>query len=380
MNLKDGARGDDDLLANGIIVDPGAAAFNPAPVVDPIAGPETGVPHQSLDFSTDFTDLGNETHLAAIDWGDGAVEQDVVQEGDGGGVAFGSHAYDRPGVYIVSIEVTDEFGNTAGVQTQVFITQFTLLADLLDPQKKILTVGGTQWNDKLSFRSLSRGRTIDAYENRSRLGRFVQSELSRIVVFAGEGTDRVIVDRRINISTELRGGPGNDVIVGGSGIDLLDGGPGNDRLYGSRGNDVLRGGPGNDALVGGSGDDLLDGGSERDRLYGQWGNDILLGTAGNDALYGGSGRDVLIGGADSDRLSGSWGQDVLIGGTTLYDNDDSALASIMALWTSRDSYADRVARLSSPIAAPYLRNGETVLDDGMRDRVFGSLGYDWILP
>ena len=29
LNLKDWVRGDDDLLANGVIVDPGAAAFNP---------------------------------------------------------------------------------------------------------------------------------------------------------------------------------------------------------------------------------------------------------------------------------------------------------------------------------------------------------------
>ncbi|NKC30227.1 calcium-binding protein [Falsiroseomonas selenitidurans] len=55
----------------------------------------------------------------------------------------------------------------------------------------------------------------------------------------------------------------------------------------------LRGGAGNDSLVGLAGADTLDGAG---------GNDTLSGGAGEDVLIGGTGRDRLTGGADADRF------------------------------------------------------------------------------
>lgn len=160
----------------------------------------------------------------------------------------------------------------------------------------------------------------------------------------------------------VRGGAGDDVLVGDSGGVVLSGGAGNDILLGGGADDVLTGGAGNDLLVGGGGNDQvvetmpsallitltntsLNGGAdtgvdqlsgiEGASLVGGIGNDVirataftlgpvtLSGSAGNDKLYGGTqgdlligdnGKDRLFGGAGNDRLNGGNGNDVLNGG------------------------------------------------------------------
>ncbi len=174
----------------------------------------------------------------------------------------------------------------------------------------------------------------------------------------------------------LRGGSGNDLLIGDKDADYLDGGNDNDYLYGGSGNDVLVGGKGQDYLYGGSDDDILIAGDmnikkdnqkweeitslnqnkqdintanfEQDKktnkLYGDAGNDLLIGDKGNDyldggddndylyggkgndTLIGGSGDDYLVGGQDSDRLEGGEGYDKYIiknddGADTIYDSD-----------------------------------------------------------
>ncbi len=101
------------------------------------------------------------------------------------------------------------------------------------------------------------------------------SKVSGFEVNAGGGNDTVTLAREVPVGVTLRGGPGNDTLVGGSGNDKLLGGPGNDTLIG---------GPGNDILIGGSGDDKL------------------IGGPGNDVLRGGPGRDTLIGGPGENEL------------------------------------------------------------------------------
>ena len=79
------------------------------------------------------------------------------------------------------------------------------------------------------------------------------------------------------LSTEARGGPGNDHLIGGTdhdtqyggpGDDLLDSGKGQDWLYGEDGNDLLVAGPATgdygDSLNPGRGSDTIDGGGEYD--------------------------------------------------------------------------------------------------------------------
>lgn len=94
-------------------------------------------------------------------------------------------------------------------------------------------------------------------------------------VNTGAGKDSVVMGRTVPVPATIRGGEGDDVLVGGAAADKLIGGPGNDELIGRGGNDVLQGGPGDDVLIGGPG------------------NDILQGGPGQNTLVGGSGKNVV---------------------------------------------------------------------------------------
>jgi ELWxxDGT repeat protein len=94
----------------------------------------------------------------------------------------------------------------------------------------------------------------------------------------------------------VRGGSGNDVIVGGS--NTYGG-----NLYGGPGNDTLKGGNTYDSLAGEAGNDVLIAGSFQ---YGQ----NLDGGGGNDMLRGGAGNDnfnTIDGGIDT--VTGGGGDD-----------------------------------------------------------------------
>jgi Ca2+-binding RTX toxin-like protein len=113
---------------------------------------------------------------------------------------------------------------------------------------------------------------------------------------------------------ELRGGPGNDVIIGGpdkdlildrAGVDLLIGRGGSDYLaeYDKRvdpQSDVLRGGAGQDTLTSFRGADQLQGGAGNDVLSDRWGDNIHRGGSGNDLFETGVGDDALFGGSGTD--------------------------------------------------------------------------------
>jgi Ca2+-binding RTX toxin-like protein len=95
-------------------------------------------------------------------------------------------------------------------------------------------------------------------------------------VNAGGGDDTVIVAAEVPTAVTLRGGPGNDRLVGGANSDKLIGGSGDDTLVGRALHDALFGGPGNDRLFGGSGSDVLNGGPGEDELFGGSGNNHLV--------------------------------------------------------------------------------------------------------
>jgi Ca2+-binding RTX toxin-like protein len=121
--------------------------------------------------------------------------------------------------------------------------------------------------------------------------------------------DAVVVNNAdslaITIPATVRGGDGDDRIVGTAEPDDLRGGPGEDTISGLDGNDTIVGGEGDDYLSGQSGNDLIQGGD---------GGDTLSGAAGNDTLYGGVGSDELRGGRGGDFLFGEDGNDNLDGG------------------------------------------------------------------
>ena len=95
------------------------------------------------------------------------------------------------------------------------------------------------------------------------------------------------------------------------GVERLRGGRGNDVLVGNNTQNVIVGGRGNDVIRGLGGDDQL--GADvsrvrttsrrtRDSINGGSGQDRIFGSGGADSLNGGSGADVVKGGRGGDRI------------------------------------------------------------------------------
>ena len=181
---------------------------------------------------------------------------------------------------------------------------------------------------------------VELGDGNDRLSLNVESAES--VLRGGDGNDRILGGNFVWFPEYLVGGRGNDVLRGRSGVDILNGGPGADtfiealvggrgndvlggtttnfdglrlvgmHLEGRRGNDVLRGGRARDTLLGGRGDDVLRGSGRADRMLGSRGNDRLIGGSGSDEMAGRRGNDLLRGGSGRDRLSGGIGRDLLL--------------------------------------------------------------------
>ena len=116
-------------------------------------------------------------------------------------------------------------------------------------------------------------------------------------------------------------------------------------------------------------------------LKGGNGDDVLIGGWLNDSLDGGSGRDVLIGGNGADTLAGGEGDDILIGGTSSLSNNVAALNAIMSEWSNlSNNYATRVANLlngggangATKLASPTTQN-----DSAAADKLSAGAGFDW---
>lgn len=116
-------------------------------------------------------------------------------------------------------------------------------------------------------------------------------------VYGGPGDDHIIAD--------VTGEGATALLVGDEGNDLLEGSSGADRMYGEEGDDVMRGNNTSvdsrlDTLRGGPGNDVMLGGARSvgEIMYGDDGHDILApttvtGRVGND-VTGGDGNDIAV--------------------------------------------------------------------------------------
>jgi Ca2+-binding RTX toxin-like protein len=245
----------------------------------------------------------------------------------------------------------------------------TIVANVADG---ILTVNGTAEGDEVTVGCESGQVSVNHHHPSG--GPTACADLRRILVFAGEGPDRVSLgdvtatafDRLTatsvsgqlgddaligsEIGDDLIGGGGVDSLRGGKGRDHLTPGPGGGEAIGGRGRDTVSlagdgdwkinearallvqadeittlGSIGLAAVTGGPGANLISGwsftGNLRvkgrgggDLLQTGTGNDRILGGGGDDFVQAGSGDDELEGGAGSDTLSGESGNDELRGG------------------------------------------------------------------
>jgi uncharacterized protein (TIGR03118 family) len=197
------------------------------------------------------------------------------------------------------------------------------------------------------------------------------------VTAALSGGDLIITGSRDNDHVEVRLGRGGQEIVvqaGGQRIGSFDAAAvGTIQFNGFAGDDVLVVDPRVTAVV------IADGGAGNDVLIGGGGNNILLGGPENDVLVGGRGRDLLIGGDGTDHLFGAGDSDILVGGGTTHDSDHQALLQIMTTWTSAASYNDRVTAIRSGTNGVPKLDSSTIIDDSVRDDLFGGPGIDWFL-
>lgn len=158
------------------------------------------------------------------------------------------------------------------------------------------------------------------------------------VIYGTSGDDLLVAEAGLVI--EIRGGSGNDKIVGNGFGAKMVGGTGDD-FYDVKGlgdSVVESSGQGTDWVnswvdytlsdnvenlalkvgglrgTGNGLDNRIKGSDGIDKLYGLGGNDLILAGAGNDLLYGGDGNDTIHGGAGIDKAWGGSGMDYFMFG------------------------------------------------------------------
>ncbi|WP_197455992.1 choice-of-anchor Q domain-containing protein [Stieleria neptunia] len=199
-------------------------------------------------------------------------------------------------------------------------------------------------------------------------------------IVTGDGYDELHLHRGNHIINVGHGG--SEIDIQGDGDNRISAGDGRDKIKTRDGRQIIITGAGNDDIRTGSGDDLINAGDDHDTIKSGSGNDIVLGGSGNDQLYGDRGRDLLIGGIGEDRIYGGRDDDLLIAGSSLYDDDQIALDTIMAEWTSDRAFRTRVSNLQSGVgtnADIVLIANQTVLSDDDRDRLYGDPGNDFLI-
>jgi len=137
---------------------------------------------------------------------------------------------------------------------------------------------------------------------------------------------------------------------------------------------------------------ILIGGTGNNSLSAGGGNAVLVGGTGpKNILNGGPGRNILIAGPNTARINGGLPKptpnagSIMIGGSTIYDHNITALASLLQEWGhtySSNSLTDYNLRIDhlrhgAGLTAGYKLDGSTVIDNNLADQLFASSGLDW---
>jgi len=208
-------------------------------------------------------------------------------------------------------------------------------AELLDG---VLNISGTHKSDYIAIHNQLDLLIVSINGYRTTFDRLL---VHTIVMSGGSGDDVLI--NNTELPATLRGGDGNDYLLGGMSTDEIAGGAGNDVAIGRGGDDNIVGGLGDDVLLGRGGEDYLDGGEGYDRIFGGKGHDTLRGTGGNDFLHGGRGDDKIYGGSGNDYVNAV---------DAVFENDYANLGFGNAIAADRDLNKGKKLSNQAPIAVP----------------------------
>jgi hypothetical protein len=111
--------------------------FNVAPTITLIEGPMEPVNiNNPVEMKGTFTDPGTlDTHTAIWYWGDGDSSAGIVIESEGSGIVIGSHIYNEPGVYEITLTVADDDEDSHSLVYSQYIVVY-------DPSAGFVTGGG----------------------------------------------------------------------------------------------------------------------------------------------------------------------------------------------------------------------------------------------
>ncbi len=179
--------------------------------------------------------------------------------------------------------------------------------------------------------------------------------VDKITVNAGAGDDMINLEGLAGsgIEVEVRGGTGDDTIIGAAGIRNV--------IFGDEGNDIIRvGGVSATAVAneidGGDGNDQITGGRGADLIFGGAGNDTIAGGDGDDDIEGGTGDDTIVGGDGDDtyRFSSNWGNDEVDEETDLLGL--AAPSGGVDTWDFSDATTDINFQLGSDVGVGAIEN------------------------
>lgn len=124
---------------------PDLITVNPTvpPIITAIMVPVDPVPvNEEISISGTFTDPDTvDTHTAVWDWGDSTTSDGIVTEAGGSGTFNGTHTYTTPGIYSITLTVTDSSGASDTETAETYIV-------IYDPAGGFVTGGG--WFNSLS--------------------------------------------------------------------------------------------------------------------------------------------------------------------------------------------------------------------------------------
>ncbi len=337
-------------------------------------------------------ELGNDTLT-------GGAGADTLNGGDGSDTA--SYATSSVGVRLDLSAPTSGSGDAQGdvlIDIETIVGSAQADTFVAGGTKTDYTYNGGNGNDTVSFEASGTGVDVRLLTNVSSDGLAAGASYISIENLTGSGNaDTLQGNASANL---LRGGGGNDVLLGSLGAnDTLEGGTGTgidtaDYSSFASGNALtlnlatlvsgyyavqVAGGNQVDQLKefelirGSQGNDSLAGDASANRFEGGLGNDSLSGAAGEDSLLGGDGDDVLDGGADADTLDGGDGLD-----TASYA---SALArvevSLLNLsGNSGDAAGDSYTGIENLLGSAH---NDTLEGDAQANVLAGAAGNDTLL-